>query len=51
MSPDQERKIDQLIDKVDALLTDFRLWVHEVKRLRDRVAALESESIPPEAAE
>ena len=49
MTPDQERKIDQLSDKIDALITDFRLWSHEVKRLRDRVASLES--APPEGEE
>jgi hypothetical protein len=50
MTTDQlAKKIDDLGDKIDALLSDFRLWSHEVKRLRDRVAALESK--PPEAAE
>jgi|HubBroStandDraft_3_1064219.scaffolds.fasta_scaffold151351_5 hypothetical protein len=43
-------KIDSLADKVDALILDSRLSLHELRRLRDRVAALERQP-PGEAAE
>lgn len=45
MTPDEVRLV---LDKLDAILTDMRLLRHEVLRLRDRVAALES--TPPERA-
>ena len=46
MTPEQERALH---DKLDAIILDFRLMRHEVHRLRDRVAALESQPPPPES--